>query len=60
MAVHAPHESPIAPEMNVGADLAPGVRFAQGVSDTVEQELRNLTTQWYTGDVNDRDLWHRF
>lgn len=46
--------------MNVGADVAPGVRFEQGVSDTVEQELRNLTTHWYTGDVNDRDLWHRF
>ena len=60
MAVHAPHENPVAPEMNVGADVAPGVRFEQGVSDGVVQELRNLTTHWYTGDVNDRDLWHRF
>ena len=60
MAVHAPHESPNAPEMNVGADVAPGVRFEQGVSDIVEQELRNLTTHWFEQDIHDRDLWHRF
>lgn len=60
MAVHASHENPVAPEMNVGADLAPGVRFEQGVSDGVNQELRNLTTLWFEQDIHDRDLWHRF
>jgi hypothetical protein len=56
-AVHAPYTNDVAPEMNVGAEDAPGIVFEKGVSDGVEQEFKNLTWR-YADPYQSRPPWY--